>query len=267
MRRGEAFFPPHTTACRGLEGLVACIYGLHLVVCAGPVRATRSVPIPGHTCDSYPSLLVGCISKARAVDIMMASGCVMFALFGSLTRWDLADGDDMLASASGDQTIRVWDMQPDRPEVAATLRGHKGSVKSVQFRPQSRCELVSGARGGDIILWDTRVGQGAVTTLSVQVSPHPPPTPPPLQHTLPLAHCPREDMLAFCVCAAANRMRQAAWHSICFLCGDVFVGCFVERLGCVLGVERVSARATPANNAAMCINASSSLPSLVCRLV
>ena len=74
-----------------------------------------------------------------------------------------------MASASGDQTIRVWDMLPGCPEAVATLRGHKGSVKSVQFRPNSRCELVSGARGGDIILWDTRVRQGAVTSISVQV--------------------------------------------------------------------------------------------------
>ena len=80
-----------------------------------------------------------------------------------------AEGDDMLASASGDQTIRVWDMMPGRPEAVATLRGHKGSVKSVQFRPHSRFELVSGARGGDIILWDTRVGQGVVSALSVKV--------------------------------------------------------------------------------------------------
>jgi len=167
-----------------VEGFVGCIYGLRVVVCAGPV-ATRSPSrsSTGHTCESYDSLLVGCSSKARAVDIVMVSGCVMVALFGALTRWDRADDDDMLASASGDQTIRVWDMQPDSPEAIATLRGHKGSVKSVQFRPQSRCELVSGARGGDIILWDTRVGQGAVTTLSVQVR-RPPPPPP---HTL--VHC------------------------------------------------------------------------------
>lgn len=173
----------------------------------------------------------------------MDSGCTMFALFGALMRWEMADGDDMLASASGDQTIRVWDMQPDRPEVTATLRGHKGSVKSVQFRPQSRCELVSGARGGDIILWDTRVGQGAVTTLSVQVSPPPIPFPP-LLRSLTAAHCPREGMLACCVGDAANRMRKdvdTAAHSIC--------AC-VEMLGCVVGDERVGARATPANNAA-----------------
>ena len=80
-----------------------------------------------------------------------------------------AEGDSMLATASGDQTIRVWEMESARPELTATLRGHKGSVKSVQFRPHSRCELASGARGGDIILWDTRVELGAVTALSVKV--------------------------------------------------------------------------------------------------
>jgi WD40 repeat protein len=77
----------------------------------------------------------------------------------------------MLASASGDQTVRVWDMTPNsQPEAIATLRGHRGSVKSVQFRPQSRSELVSGARGGDIILWDARVREEAMSVLHVKVS-------------------------------------------------------------------------------------------------
>ena len=80
-----------------MEGFVGCIYGLRVVVCAGPV-ATRSPSrsSTGHTCESYDSLLVGCSSKARAVDIVMVSGCVMVALFGALTRWDRADDDDML---------------------------------------------------------------------------------------------------------------------------------------------------------------------------
>jgi hypothetical protein len=43
------------------------------------------------------------------------------------------------------------------PELKATLRGHQGSVKSVQFRPGSQCELASAAREGNILLWDIRV--------------------------------------------------------------------------------------------------------------
>ena len=75
----------------------------------------------------------------------------------------------MLATASGDQTIRVWDMRPQQPEAVATLRGHKGSVKAVEFRPHSRNQLVSGARGGDVILWDTRTSSGqAMSVLNVK---------------------------------------------------------------------------------------------------
>eukprot|EP00288_Rhodomonas_lens_P008930 CAMPEP_0177742490 /NCGR_PEP_ID=MMETSP0484_2-20121128/28686_1 /TAXON_ID=354590 /ORGANISM="Rhodomonas lens, Strain RHODO" /LENGTH=171 /DNA_ID=CAMNT_0019256821 /DNA_START=663 /DNA_END=1174 /DNA_ORIENTATION=- len=68
-----------------------------------------------------------------------------------------SDGDSLLATASGDQTIRVWNMDDREPELTATLRGHKGSVKSVRFRPESQHEIVSGAREGSIVLWDTRI--------------------------------------------------------------------------------------------------------------
>lgn len=143
-----------------------------------------------------------------------------------------ADGDDLLASASGDSTIRVWDLsrtvcpslsalrlhllalaesfvgttraheeQADlvchtrnfatlrgewrqieqfqcgawvlnclplalqHPELKASLRGHFGSVKSVQFRPGSQQELASGARDGSILLWDIRSPTGIASTV------------------------------------------------------------------------------------------------------
>ncbi|KAJ1485312.1 WD40-repeat-containing domain protein [Baffinella frigidus] len=85
-----------------------------------------------------------------------------------------SDGDDLLATACGDQTVRVWELSSNHPELKATLRGHEGSVKSLQFRPGSQNELISGARSlqfrpgsqnelisgareGNIHLWDTRV--------------------------------------------------------------------------------------------------------------
>eukprot|EP00960_Hanusia_phi_P077745 768737-Hanusia_phi.AAC.5 len=46
------------------------------------------------------------------------------------------------------------------------LRGHKSSVKSVQFRPGSQQELVSGAREGSIFLWDARVKSDCCSTRS-----------------------------------------------------------------------------------------------------
>ena len=62
----------------------------------------------------------------------------------------------MLATASGDQSIRIWDLCPNVPALKMTLRGHMSSVKTVKFRNGSNVELVSGAREGNIFLWDTR---------------------------------------------------------------------------------------------------------------
>ena len=62
----------------------------------------------------------------------------------------------MLATASGDQSIRIWDLSAPHPALKSTLRGHVSSVKAVKFRPYSNTELVSGAREGNIFLWDTR---------------------------------------------------------------------------------------------------------------
>ena len=84
----------------------------------------------------------------------------------------MADGDDLLATASGDQTIKLWDLSSHEPVEKLMLRGHKSSVKSVQFRPGSQNELVSGAREGSIFLWDVRVKNDGCTTRSQgEVSP------------------------------------------------------------------------------------------------
>jgi WD40 repeat protein len=67
-----------------------------------------------------------------------------------------SDGDDLLATASGDQSIRIWDLKASLPASKFILKGHSSSVKAVKFRPGSQNELVSGAREGNIFLWDTR---------------------------------------------------------------------------------------------------------------
>ena len=200
----ERLFPAARSALARRGWLAPCVFGLRAGARALAMCHSHAQPVarehPADTCGMVRwargmAVMAGPDTACRALGPWLRVGCVRWCV---LTLWGLADGDDMLASASGDQTIRVWDMQPERPEVTATLRGHKGSVKSVQFRPQSRFELVSGARGGDIILWDTRVGQGAVTTLSVQVWRT---FFPPIYRALPAASRPKKDTRA---CSARN---------------------------------------------------------------
>ncbi len=71
-----------------------------------------------------------------------------------------SDGDELIATASGDQSIKIWDLSASYPVLRSTLNGHVSSVKAVKFRPGSLNELISGAREGNIFLWDKRAYSG-----------------------------------------------------------------------------------------------------------
>jgi WD40 repeat protein len=61
-----------------------------------------------------------------------------------------------LAAASGDQTIRLWDLTDiKRPRSLSTLRGHQLEVWSLVLLPD-HTTLVSGCKDGSVCVWDTK---------------------------------------------------------------------------------------------------------------
>jgi hypothetical protein len=66
----------------------------------------------------------------------------------------------LLASGSGDNTIKLWDVQNKRE--VDTLKGHTDWIYSVSFSPDGRL-LASGSKDNTIKLWDVQSRQEVVT--------------------------------------------------------------------------------------------------------
>ena len=67
---------------------------------------------------------------------------------------EFSHDDKYLATASGDQTCQLIDVQNHKS--VWSLVGHTSSVKKVQFQPGSHKVLATCARDGTIQIWDTR---------------------------------------------------------------------------------------------------------------
>jgi WD40 repeat protein len=62
----------------------------------------------------------------------------------------------IIASASNDQSIRLWDVRSRSP--VATLNGHTGTVNTLSFRSQDGL-LASGSEDGTVRFWDVAAQQ------------------------------------------------------------------------------------------------------------
>ncbi|XP_027139622.1 denticleless protein homolog [Larimichthys crocea] len=63
-------------------------------------------------------------------------------------------GEPHIVTAAGDQMARLWDVKSG--EMLGSFKGHLCSLKSVAFAPQEKAVFCTGARDGNIMVWDTR---------------------------------------------------------------------------------------------------------------
>jgi len=82
--------------------------------------------------------------------------------FSPIPPTTLSKGEEgeILASASSDQTVKLWDVQTGA--CRHTLQGHTNLVWSVAFSPDGRT-LASGSQDETIKLWDVQTGQSLKT--------------------------------------------------------------------------------------------------------
>jgi WD40 repeat protein len=78
-------------------------------------------------------------------------------LFATINAIALSPNSQTLASASDDQTIRLWKKQTNQPPTfvpVTVLRGHQNFVKTLAFHPQQSTLLASAGSDRVIHLWD-----------------------------------------------------------------------------------------------------------------
>ncbi|XP_034435587.1 denticleless protein homolog [Hippoglossus hippoglossus] len=63
-------------------------------------------------------------------------------------------GEPQLVTAAGDQMARLWDVKSG--DMLGSFKGHLCSLKSVAFAPEEKAVFCTGARDGNIMVWDTR---------------------------------------------------------------------------------------------------------------
>src|SRR5688572_22004970 len=75
---------------------------------------------------------------------------------GVVTSVSFSSDGSLLATASADATVRLWEVATGR--AIRTLRGHRQGVLSVAFCPQAKL-LATGGRDQTVRLWDTLTGR------------------------------------------------------------------------------------------------------------
>ena len=71
------------------------------------------------------------------------------------------DTERILATASADATVKVWDLRAGNSQPILNYTGHRDVVKDVAISPDGRW-VASGGADGELKIWELTTGQTVV---------------------------------------------------------------------------------------------------------
>ena len=100
------------------------------------------------------------VRNLQLLDVPTGKGTFLFGHSVNVTSVAFSPDSKILASASADQSIKLWDVDTGKERV--TLKGHTFLVTSVAFSPDGKV-LASGSWDESIKLWDVDTGKERAT--------------------------------------------------------------------------------------------------------
>lgn len=132
---------------------------------------SASLPFCTTACNSNSLIAIGdegggvtLVDACDSDDVEFSKAHISFRSHANAVMDIAFSSDDyLMATASGDQTARVFDMRTQQTRYI--MAGHLSSVKQVRFQPGNDSVLATSSRDGSVQIWDLRC-RG--TTLPVQ---------------------------------------------------------------------------------------------------